>query len=89
MSQKQPKEKIIPIHKDKLGRTLAINDFVAYPHSNALAIGKITKLNPKMVKVLEVGTTTRYRRGEYNKYPDDTVRIEGSEVTFYILKNSA
>lgn len=75
--------KEIPIHKDKLGRTIAIGDFVAFPASNSLHVGKITKLNPKMVKVLML-PKSRY---DVNKYPDDVVRLEASDMTWFMLKN--
>ena len=71
------------VHKDKLGRTIAIGDFVAFPQSNSLSVGKITKLNPKMVKVLVLPRA----RTDYNKYPDDVVKLEASDMTWFMLKN--
>jgi hypothetical protein len=77
--------KEIPVHKDKLGRTIAVGDFVAFPQSNMLYVGKITKLNPKMVKVLSLPKA----KSDYNKYPHDVVRLEESDMTWFMLKNSA
>ena len=77
--------KEIPVHKDKLGRTILIGDFVAFPQSNHLCVGKITKLNPKMVKVLKLPRA----KSDYNKYPDDVVRLEASDMTWFMLKNGA
>lgn len=71
------------VHKDKLGRTISIGDFVAFPQSNNLEVGKITKLNPKMVKVLKL-PKAKY---DYNKYPDDVVRLDPTDMTWYVLKN--
>ena len=71
------------VHKDKLGRTIAIGDFVAFPQSNSLSVGKITKLNPNMVKVLVLPRA----RTDYNKYPDDVVKLEASDMTWFMLKN--
>lgn len=76
--------KEIPTHKDKLGRVINIGDFVAFPQSNMLYVGKITKLNPKMVKVLSLPKS----QSEYNKYPTDVVRLEASDMTWFMLKNS-
>ena len=73
-----------PVHKDKLGRTIVIGDFVAYPDGNSLCVGKITKLNPKMVKVLRL-PKAKY---DQNKYPDDCVKLEQSDMTWFMLKNS-
>ena len=77
--------KEVPIHKDKLGREIRIGDFVAFPQSNSLYVGKITKLNPKMVKVLKLPTA----KSDYNKYPTDVVRLEASDMTWFMLKNGA
>ncbi len=55
---------------------------MAFPQSNMLYVGKITKLNPKMVKVLSLPKAT----SEYNKYPDDVVRLEASDMTWFMLK---
>lgn len=81
-------KKEAPVHKDKLGRLIKIDDFVAYPSRNSLEFGKVVKLNNKMVGVIPV--TTKYRvYGNTNKYPQDLVRLEASDMTWYILKNSA
>lgn len=83
MSTKEP-----PKHTDKLGRSLKVGDCVAYPAHNSLDIGTIKKLNPKMVKVVRVGAKTRWESKGKDKYPQDLVLLEGSEVTMYLLKNS-
>lgn len=74
-------------HRDRLGRTLLIGDCVAYPNSNSLEIGTIKKLNPKMIKVKRLGSQSKW--GESNKYPQDVVKLEGAEVSMYLLKNSS
>ncbi len=75
--------KELPTHKDKLGRIINEGDFVAFPQSNSLYVGKITKLNPKMVKVLKLPGA----KSDYNKYPTDIVKLEASDMTWYLLKN--
>ena len=77
--------KEIPVHKDKLGRTISVGDFVAFPQSNSLSVGKITKINPKMVKVLLLPRA----KTDYNKYPDDVVRLDASDMTWFMLKNGS
>ena len=74
-------------HFDKLGRPLAEGDCVAYPAHNSLEIGTIKKLNPKMVKVAKVGAKTWYAGQGTNKYPQDIVKLDGVDVTMYLLKN--
>jgi hypothetical protein len=75
-----PKE--IPEHRDILGRVLAVGDYVAYPDSHGLRLGKLDKLNQKMVRV----TTGREWRSTVNKYPIDTVKLDGPDLVMYLLK---
>ncbi len=70
--------KPIPEHRDILGRVLNVGDHVAYPESNTMRIGKIEKLNPKMVKI--------QGRWSVNKYATDTVKLEGPDLVMYLLK---
>lgn len=85
MSQKQQKAQ--PEHKDKLGRPLALDDYVAYPSHNSLSFGRVIKLNNKMVKVIKV-PPGKYRDSGSNKYPHDMVKLEPKDMTFYLIKNS-
>jgi hypothetical protein len=75
-------------HLDKLGRPLAEGDCVAFPGQNTLYIGTIKKLNPKMVKVVKVGAKSWYASNGTNKYPEDLVKLDGVDVTMYLLKNA-
>lgn len=79
--------KEIPEHRDKLGRLLAVGDAVCYPSHNSLELGTVKKLNPKMVKVWEIGRHGKWYTGS-NKYPSDLIKVDGPEVTVYLLKNS-
>lgn len=75
-------------HRDKLGQLLAVGDAVCYPSHNSLGLGTVKKLNPKMIKVFEVGRKqTKWYTGS-NKYPQDLVKVSGPEVTMYLLKAS-
>lgn len=74
-------------HRDKLGRLLAVGDAVCYPDRNSLELGTVKKLNPKMVKVHEAGISGTWYSGS-NKYPQDLVKVDGPEVTMYLLKKA-
>lgn len=74
--------KEIPEHRDIIGRVLNVGDYVAYSDSNHMRMGKIDKLNQKMVRV----TTGREWRSTVNKYPFDTVKLEGPDLVMYLLK---
>lgn len=69
-------------HHDKIGRLLQVGDYVAYPDSNMLKIGKIDKINPKMIRV----TTGSEWRTTVNKYPEHTVKMDSPEFIVYLLK---
>ena len=86
MTQEKPK----PQHKDKLGREIRVGDFVAYPERNSLQFGRVMKLNAKMVGVLPAIQHPKWpQTRNTNKYPPDCVRLEASEMTWYILRNTA
>lgn len=70
------------IFKDKLGRELAVGDCVAYSAgSRTLHIGKIEKFHNIMVGVIRNKTMS-------NQYPAELVKLDGPEVTMYILKGA-
>lgn len=71
-------------HNDKLDQAINLNDCVAYPDGNSLIVGKVVKLNPKMIGVEEVGTKRWLHKG--NKYPHDVVVLNDSAVTMWLLK---
>jgi hypothetical protein len=79
--------KQIPEHRDKLGRLLSVGDAVCYPYHNSLELGTVKKLNLKMIKVWEVGTHSKYYTGA-NKYPRDLIKVDGPEVSMYLLRMS-
>ena len=68
-------------HQDKLGREIEVGDAVCYPDRNSLEFGTVKKLHAKMITVWEAGQTSGSK-----KYPKDLVKVEGPEVTMYLLK---
>ncbi len=75
-----------PEHRDKLGRMLAVGDAVCYPSHNSLELGTVKKLNPKLITVIEAGRgASKWYTGS-NKYPGDLVKVDGPEVTMYLLR---
>lgn len=76
---------VIAEHHDILGQPLEVGDCVVFPSSNTMYVGKIVKINPKMVKVAKV-PNGRYN-SQWNKYPSDLAKVSGAEVTMYLLKH--
>lgn len=75
-----------PVHKDLLDKVVEVNDVVAFSHSGTMRVGRVIKINPKMIKVKEY-TKSKYVR-EYLKYSFDLVKINEGDAMFYILKNT-
>jgi hypothetical protein len=75
-----------PVHKDKLGRLIELDDYVAYPSHNSLDFGKVIKINNKMIKVVRV-PMSRYTDSGSNKYPHDMVKVDPKDMTWYLLRN--
>ena len=69
-------------HNDILGRPLAVGDCVACSVNHGIKIAQVIKLTPKMVKVKQLG-----KPWKYNKYAHDLIKVEGPEVSFYLLKS--
>lgn len=68
------------IHTDILGRELLLGDCVAYSAgSRSLRLGLVDKLHPKMIRVKTKGSTS-------NQYPKETIKVDGPDVTMYILR---
>ena len=73
-------------HLDKLGREIEVGDAVCYPDRNSLELGTVKKLHAKMITVWEAGRTNYLWYSGSKKYPQDLVKVEGPEVTMYLLK---
>jgi hypothetical protein len=78
-----------PQHHDRLGREIQLETVVAYPSSNSLCIGRVTKINNKMIKVVNVEARSSWTQRGVNKYPTDCVVLEGADVTMYLLKRQS
>jgi hypothetical protein len=78
-------------HQDRLGRAIQVGDCVAVPHHNGLMIATIQKCSPKMIQVIEVGKERAVWRSRkyFSKYPNEAVKLDGPEVTMYLLKLNA
>lgn len=73
-------------HLDLLGREVAEGDAVAYTHHNSLYVGKVIKITPKQVRVIDMLSKYRDDTG-YLKYTNQCVLIGGPDLTMHLLKN--
>jgi len=86
MTEEKKPKKAPPEHKDKLGKLISLDNFVAYPQHNDLAFGKVVKINPKMIGVAKISKVGNWRMSS-NKYPQDMIVLDPAQMTWYILKN--
>ena len=79
--------KVIPEdHRDLLGRVVAEGDAVAFTHQNSLYVGKVIKITPKQVRVVNMLSKYRDDTG-YLKYTCQCILIGGPDLTMHLLKN--
>lgn len=81
------------MHTDALGRDICVDDYVAFPQSNQLMIGKVAKLSNKMLIIEAVVKNRVNRYGDrivtYRKYPKDSVIVDrDAGLTMYVMRNS-
>jgi hypothetical protein len=72
-----------PIHVDRIGKPIELGDMVAVADYNGLMLGRVTKLNQKMIKVKRYPTGSR--NYEKNKYPRESIKLDPDDVAIHIL----
>ena len=79
--------KIVPEdHRDLLGRVVVEGDAVAYTDQNRLYVGKVIKITPKQVRVIDMLSKYPSEYGQL-KYTSQCVLIGGPDLTLHLLKN--
>ena len=79
------------LHHDKLEQEILIDDYVAFPQSNGLMVGKVVRLSNKMliIEAVVAKKLRRYIKETYRKYPADTVKLTpDAALTMYLIRNS-
>lgn len=84
MSEKKIKEPVE--HTDILGQTLTEGCYVAAPRHNTMYICRVTKLNPKMIRIVNAKKSGYRSSDGWLVYPKETVKLSGEEAMLYILK---
>ena len=73
-------------HRDLLGRIVAVDDAVAFTDKNSLYVGKVIKITPKQVRVVDLLSKYPSEYGQL-KYTRQCVLIGGPDLTLHLLKN--
>lgn len=82
------KLKKVDVHYDIVDSPIRENDVVAFLMSvgcyrgHSMSVGRVEKLNPKMIRVRKIGSKITK-----SVYPHDCVKLDSEAVTMYILKN--
>ena len=76
-----------PVHKDFLGRKLVVGDRVIMmaQHSREFKLAQIVKMTPKKIKV----AWAEYDWATYTSEPERFVRVEGPDLTWYLMTKGA
>ena len=71
------------VHKDFLGRKLAVGDRVIMmaQHAREFKLAQIIKMTPKKVKV----AWAEHTWATYTSEPERFVRVEGPDLTWYLM----
>ena len=72
--------------EDFLKRKLNIDDSVVFipPYSKTMTLGRVIAFSPKMVRVVYHGW--RNQELESSRYPGELVKVDGPDLTMYLLK---
>jgi phage protein U len=74
-------------HLDLLGRKIFPGDFVvSQSWGQSLGVFTVERLTEKMGELKKIKSENY--RSNLQRYPDDCLKVEGSEVTFFLLQNS-
>lgn len=85
MDDTKPKKEPVK-HIDILGQEITEGCYVAAPRSNTMYICRVTKLNPKMIRIVNAKRGDSRSGDGWLVYPKETVRLTGEEAMAYILK---
>ena len=77
-------------HRDYLDRLIEVGDSVIFvaPYSKNLQLGRVTKLTNKNVRV-EYRIDSGWKKGQYDstvRPPKDIVKVDGPDLTMFLLK---
>ena len=76
------------MHKDFLKRDLAIGDYVVFPAPyGGMKLGKIIRFSPKQIRVewTYKGNHGTVGHTDTSRYSNQCVRVEGPDLTMYLL----
>jgi hypothetical protein len=80
---------MMQVFKDFLKRDLAIEDFVVFPgpYNSGMKLGQVVKFTPQNVKIrwTRKGYRDQVETEETLRRSSECVKVEGADLTFYLL----
>ncbi len=71
--------------KDMIGQEIKQGDIVIMASGHTLVVCKITRLTPKMVRVININSTKHRDKGVL-RYANELFKVDDELSTFFILK---
>lgn len=75
-------------HKDIIGQPLLEGNYVVSSIRNSVYVCQISKITPKMLKVIPIASHRWFSKGGHLVHPSQVVLLSGTDALAYILKNS-
>ena len=77
------------VQKDFLKRDLAIGDYVVFPapYGSGMKLGKVIRFTPKQIRVewTYKSHCGDIRSNDASRYSNQCVKVEGADLTMYLL----
>ena len=74
------------VASDFFGQEINVGNFVVASQGHELAIYKVTKITPKMVRVVKHGAKTRSAKKGKLRYGKELFKVDESLVTFHLIQ---
>ena len=72
--------------EDLFGQVISVDDFVIGGQRNELAIYKVMRITPKMIRIVNIHAKTKAARAGILRYAGELFKIDEHLVTFYLMK---
>ena len=71
---------------DLFGQEINVDDYVVGSHGHELAIYKVARITPKMVRIVNIEAKSKATLKGKLRYAGELFKIEEHLVTFYLMK---
>ena len=72
--------------QDLFGQSIDVGNVVVAARGHALEFYKVTKLTPKMVRIVKFGANTSYEKKGILRYANQLLKVDDQMATFIMLK---